>query len=43
MNIEKKVLIPTLKWHQNKDYVFINIDISNFNNVNIRITEKDLL
>ena len=35
MNLDKKSLIPTLKWYQNKEFIFINIDTNIDKNINI--------
>ena len=35
MSLEKQVYIPTLKWHQSKDYVYLIFEVHNSKNENI--------
>jgi hypothetical protein len=37
-----KVLIPTLKWHQNKDYLFLNFEVNNSKNEDIKLYEDKI-
>jgi len=34
--------IPTLKWHQNKNYLFLNFEVINAKNENIKISEDKI-
>ena len=42
MSIEKQVYVPTLKWHQSMDYVYITFEVHNSKNENIVITEHSI-
>ena len=42
MSLEKQVYIPTLKWHQSKDYVYLNFEVHNSKNENIIIENNSI-
>ncbi len=37
-----KIYIPTLKWHQNKDYLYLYFEVINSKNENIRLYENKI-
>ena len=40
---EKKILIPTVKWHQSREYLFLNFDVHNGTNDYIKISENEII
>lgn len=42
MSLEKQIYTPTLKWHQNKDYLYLDYEVYNSKNENITINENSI-
>ena len=42
MSLENQIYIPTLKWHQSKNYVYLVFEVSNAIDKNIIITDNSV-
>jgi hypothetical protein len=42
MSLEKQIYVPTVKWHQSKDYVYLIFEVHNSINENIKISENSI-
>ena len=40
--VSNQNLIPTVKWHQNKEYLFLNFEVYNSKNQDIKINNQDI-
>jgi hypothetical protein len=40
--VSNQNLIPTVKWHQNKEYLFLNFEVYDSKNQDIKITNQDI-